>query len=192
MPPETSPDPSPGPIDTQVTRRVPNLEEINWKKRALDAEAALDGAKKELAAVTERCATHERNIESIAKASADAEAAAAHERAIVDALAPHHPIDAALCATLIERELDREAPESGVNDGEIASRLGPIVTTLVADRPYLFRAPMRTSSHTLAGATMAGAPSGSGRDPLDSALDEARSSGSRSHLLRYLRLRRGA
>ncbi len=190
MPPEASPDPSPGPIDTPIARRVPNLEEINWKKRALDAEAALEATKKELAAATERCATHERNIESITKAQAEAESAAARERAILDALSPHHPIDATLCTTLIERELERTTPEA--TNPDLASRLAPIVAALVADRPYLFRAPTRATSHPSAGATMAGAPSGPGQDPLDSALDEARSSGSRSQLLRYLRLRRGA
>lgn len=194
MPPESGPDPSPGPVETPNARRVPNLEEINWKKRALDAEAALEAAKKELAAANERCDTHERNIESITKAQAEADAAAARERALADALAPHHPIDAALCATLIEREIERELERGGQESdgGDIASRLGPIVAALVADRPYLFRAPSRATAHASGGATMAGAPSGPGPDPLGSALEEARSSGSRSQLLRYLRLRRGA
>lgn len=198
MPPESNPGPGPGPgpIDLPPARRVPNLEEINWKKRALDAEAALEAAKTELAAVTERCATHERNIESITKLQAEAEATAARERAISDALSPHHPIDAALCATLIEREIERELEREGAEGdglaGDLASRLGPVVTKLVADRPYLFRAPTRTAAHPSAGATMAGAPVEPGSNPIESALDEARSSGSRSQLLRYLRLRRGA
>lgn len=192
MPPEAGPDPSPGPIEAPLARRVPNLEEINWKKRALEAEAALEAARAELEAVSERCATHERNIESIAKAQAESEAEAARERGIADALAPHDPIDAALCAILVERELEQEPPEGEPARGDLGARIADAVARLATERPYLFRAHARSSSHASAGATMARLSGTPTRDPIDDALEEARASGGRSQLLRYLRLRRGA
>ncbi len=179
------PGPGPGPIDVSVERRVAHVEEISWKKRALEAESALEAAKREIDALTERCATHERNIESVTRARAEAEEAARRERLIGDAIDAHHPIDGELCATLVERELEREGAGEGV---DLAARLGPIVSRLAAERPYLFRAPTRAPG----GAAMAGAPAGPGREPLEDALEEARASGSRTQLLRYLRLRRGA
>ncbi|MBX3318017.1 MAG: hypothetical protein KF902_14270 [Phycisphaeraceae bacterium] len=187
-----SPDPipDPNPIEPPAPRRAPHLDEINWKKRALDAEAALEAARAELEAVSERCATHERNIESIAKAQAESEAEAARERGIADALAPHHPIDAALCAILVERELEQEPPDGEPAMGDISVRIAGAVARLTTERPYLFRANARSVSH--AGATMARLSGTPARDPIDDALEEARSSGSRSQLLRYLRLRRGA
>lgn len=187
-----SPDPipDPNPIEPPAPRRAPHLEEINWKKRALDAEAALEAARAELEAVSERCATHERNIESIAKAQAESEAQAARERGIADALAPHHPIDAALCAILVERELEQEPREGEPARGDLGERIAGAVERLTTERPYLFRTHARPASH--ASATMARLSGTPTRDPIDDALEEARSSGSRSQLLRYLRLRRGA
>lgn len=192
MTPEAGPGPGPGPIEVSVERRVPRAEEIDWKRRALEAERGLEEAKREIAQLTERCATHERNIESIARARVEAEEMEQRERLIAGALAGHHPIDGALCATLIERELERaevEGKEAGGSpETELAARLPTIVARLVQERPYLFRAPTRAAM----GAAMAGAPSGGAREPVDDALEEARASGGRAQLLRYLRLRRGA
>lgn len=195
MAPEAGPGPGPGPIEVSVERRVPRVEEIDWKRRALEAERALEDAKKEISLLAERCATHEQNIESITRARAEAEESERRERLIASALAGHHPIDAALCVTLIERELERatvEVKEASGSDGspetELAERLPSVVARLVQERPYLFRSPARASG----GAAMAGAPTAAAREPIDDALEEARASGGRTQLLRYLRLRRGA
>lgn len=183
MPVDPNPGGEPTPIN-QPARRVP-AEEINWKKRALDAEAALASAQAEVAALTERCATHEKNLQSIARAKQEADRAAARERTIAEALGPHNPIDATLCATLLERDL---APDA---DGPaLTESIGPLVARLASERPYLFRA-AATPPATL-GATMAGEPGAPAHSSIDDAMEEARASGDRTQLLRYLRLRRGA
>lgn len=186
MPPDPAPGGEPTPVN-QSARHIP-IEEINWKKRALDAEAALAAAQAEVQTLTDRCATHEKNIQSITKASEEARVAADRERLIAEALAPHHPLDAALCATLIERELERAG--QGVEDvtPDLGAALGPIVGRLASERPYLFRASARAAP----GATMAGEPGAPAHTPIEDALDDARSSGGRAQLLKYLRLRRGA
>lgn len=183
MPVDPNPGGEPTPIN-QPARRVPT-EEINWKKRALDAEAALASAQAEVASLTERCARHEKNLESITRAKEDADRAAARERAIAQALAPHDPIDASLCATLLERDLGPDADASA-----LASSIGPLVARLATERPYLFRA--ATPSAATHGAAMAGEPGAPAHSPIDDAMEEARASGGRTQLLRYLRLRRGA
>lgn len=188
MPPS---DPNPGGEPTpiqQPSRPAPNVQEIDWKQRALDAEAALAVAQQEVRTLTEACATHERNIESITRAKAEADEAASRERTIAEALAPHRPIDGDLCATLIERELERESIDNASSAFDLASRLGPIVAKLATDRPYLFRTPTRSAP----GAAMAREPGAPARTPVEDALDEARTDGSRTTLLKYLRVRRGA
>lgn len=193
MPPEAGPGPDPTPLDGGA-RRATNVDELSWKKRALDAEASLERARAEIAKLTERCGTHERNLESIAKAKSEADAARARAEAIAGALDAHHPIDGALCATLIERELESGGGAKGSDPAEgFGSRLGPIVARLVAERPYLFRAAARAAprSDPRAGGAMAGASAGAEPDPIADALEEARISGGRAQLLRYLRMRRG-
>ncbi len=176
------PGPGPEPIPTHPTQRRPRpIEEIEWKDRALKAEAALDAAQKELAALTERCATHERNLQSVAAAHAQAQAEAQREKAMTDALAPLNPIDPDLCLTLLERELEGAPPD------DARSLAISAAARLASERPYLFRAPAR-----VAGAAMAGEPGEPRRTPIEDALEEARTSGNRTQLLKYLRLRRGA
>ena len=181
MPPEADPGPEPIPTDTPARRPRP-IEEIEWKDRALKAEAALEAAAAQIETLTERCATHERNIESITRTRAEADAEALRVRALADALAPHHPIDPDLCATLIEREI------GDVEPSDLASGAARAAARLASERPYLFRPPPRTR----AGAAMAGEPGAPTRTPTEDALEAARTTGDRAHLLRYLRLRRGA
>jgi hypothetical protein len=174
-----SPPRSTSPCVAFPPRRSTGRSERSTPRRPLTAAQA------EVASLTERCATHEKNLESITRAKEEAERAETRDRAIAGALSPLNPIDASLCATLLERDLAPDADASA-----LAESIGPLAARLASERPYLFRSP--TPGRPTHGATMAGEPGAPAHSPIDDAMEEARASGGRTQLLRYLRLRRGA
>lgn len=181
----------PIPVDAAPERPPANLDEIDWKQRALAAEAALEEARRDVATLTQKCETLEFNLASVVRAHAEAE----RQREIESSLAPHNPVDLDLCRTLIERELAGLTPRGGSSGEPGASEaseskpdIAALVAGLVASKPYLFRPEARG----VRGSAMAPAASSSPTLEIDDALDTARTTGDRSHLLRYLRLRRGA
>lgn len=140
-------------------------EELEWKARALEAE-------------------HE--VEELEKRVARLEAELAGEREAVDEAERQREIERQLReARAIDLETARLLTESavaGMDEPDVARA----VAELRKSKPYLFAPSVGAGTGVMAGHIAHG-----GRNELACAAEEARSSGDRRALLRYLRLKRG-
>ena len=146
---------------------VPISEEVIWKSKAEDAE--------------DRIAELEARVHEL-----EGELEAAH--ASCKAVERRGQIDMELTAA---RAIDLETARL-LTEATIAEMDEPDVSIAVRElcdrKPFLFAGRQRGMS---GGVSMGPALSGSGDDELMSMARQARSSGDRSELLRYLRVRRG-
>lgn len=140
-------------------------EEIEWKARALDAE---------------------KLVEELQGQVARLEGELAGEREAVDAAEQRRQIEQQLReARAIDLETARLLTESAVqamDEPDVARA----VSELRRSKPFLFAPSVSAGT-----AVMAGHIAGGGKNELACAAEDARSSGDRRALLRYLRLKRG-
>lgn len=139
-------------------------EELVWKARAIRAETRVSELEQRIAEI-------ETQLEQLRAASAKAE----RERELEVELGMAEAIDIETARLLAEHLM--------ASDGSMS--IADAVAHLKQTKPFLFRtSPRRT--------VMSGQVASNGRDVLEDLADEARSSGDRTALLRYLRARRGA
>ncbi|GAB4384306.1 MAG: hypothetical protein Kow0022_06460 [Phycisphaerales bacterium] len=139
-------------------------EELVWKARAIRAETRVSELEQRIAEI-------ESQLEQLRAANARAE----RERELEVELGMAEAIDIETARLLAEHLMAADESMS----------IADAVAHLRQTKPFLFRtSPRRT--------VMSGQVTPSGRDVLEDLADEARSSGDRTALLRYLRARRGA
>ena len=157
---------SPPPADSQRPRAIGELE---WKDRAVEAERELADAQQELKAALEELQTLR-----------DAVAGLEMSREIDQQLVRARAIDLETARLLVQREMERmESPDIARAVGELRR-----------SKPFLFG---QGSGSAFIGALGSGASAGvsaSALNQIDEAAEEARRSGDRRALLRYLRMRR--
>jgi len=136
--------------------------ELEWRARALKAEARVQ----ELETLAAELA------QKLERAQADA-AAAERKRQIEKALGDTGAIDLETASLLVENAI------GGVAAPDVAGT----VAELRRRKPFLFGAASRASA-------MSGVPGSAAPDSLSAAADEARTTGDRGALLRYLRMKR--
>lgn len=155
---------SPPPADNQRPRAIGELE---CKDRAVEAERELADAQQELKAAIEEL-----------QALRDAVAGLEMSREIDQQLVRARAIDLETARLLVQRELERmESPDIARAVGELRR-----------SKPFLFG-----QGSGFIGALGSGASAGvsaSALNQIDEAAEEARRSGDRRALLRYLRMRR--
>ncbi|RMH11872.1 MAG: hypothetical protein D6695_08110 [Planctomycetota bacterium] len=139
-------------------------EEVVWKARAVRAEARV-------AELEERIAAFESELNRM-RAEFDA---TEKKRQIELELSLAEAIDVETAALLIERAIE------GAAEPDIAAAVAELKQT----KPFLFRS-------SSAGSVMSGHIATNSRDVLGDLADEAKQTGDRAALLRYLRARRGA
>ena len=148
--------------ETAVTVDPPEItDELVWKNRALDAEREVEELKLELA---------------------ETAAQLGQARAALDAAEREHELEAQLHrAGVVDAETARALIGPRVEAGEgVASVLAELRRT----KPFLF-------GEAYGARGSIGGVSGGGIDPAEVAAEQARQSGDRRALLKYLRLRRG-
>lgn len=147
-----------------VETKPPVSEEINWRSRALEAESRLADVERSLAEL---------------RAALDQSRAALEQnqrrRAIDLAASAAGAIDVDAAAILIEAALQ----------GRPADELTGVVEDMRRSRPFLFE-------HAPPPASVMSAEPSRGGETLATLADEARASGDRKALLRYLQARRSA
>ena len=173
--PEEFANPRPGILDTQVeeVKRVPVIEAIRYRKRAQAAEKQVEDLQEQLALVEEHL--HETKVQ-IDDAQRDQEI----HQALVDAGA----MDVDTARLLVQKVLDEGTGDSG------GCGIEEVVRVVRERKPFLFRADSTESNNS---AVMGGhlRPLHTQRaTPLHHAASEARHSGRKQDLLRYMRLRR--
>ncbi len=136
--------------------------ELDWRARALKAEARAEQLETLAAELAQKLE------------AAQARAAAMERRQQVEkTLSEHGAIDLETTSLLLDSAL-----------GEGGADIAGAVADLRRRKPFLFGAPARHSA--MSGMSEPAAP-----DALASAAEEARASGDRNALLRYLRMKRG-
>ncbi|KAA0215522.1 MAG: hypothetical protein DYG94_07440 [Leptolyngbya sp. PLA3] len=150
--------------ESPVASHAALTEELVWKARAVRAESRVG----ELEA---RIAQIEQEMEELRTTSVQQQ----RNRDMALELALAEAIDAETASLLVERVM------AGDESLDVAAAVAEVKRT----KPFLFRGPARRS-------VMSGQPISEGRDVLSGLADEAKASGDRAALLRYLRARRGA
>lgn len=143
-------------------------EEINWRGRALEAEGKLAELEKALA-----------DLRSTLEETRDALDANERRREIELAASGAGAIDVETAVMLIETAMKDRAPEE----------LGAVIEQVKRSKPFLFEE--RRAPATVSAGVMSPEPSRGG-EALAALAEEARASGDRRALLRYLQARRGA
>lgn len=139
-------------------------EDLVWKARAVRAETRVGELEQRLSDI-------ESELADLRSHAADAE----RRRELETELVLAEAVDVETAGVLVERMMSSDE-SIGVSDA---------VAQLKKTKPFLFRGPVRRS-------VMSGQVTSPARDVLGDLADEARSTGDRSALLRYLRARRGA
>lgn len=145
-----------------VESRTPVSDEINWRSRALEAESKLAEVERSLA---ELRAALEQTRAALDQTQ--------RRRAIELAAGAAGAIDIDAAAILIEAALQ----------GRPADELAAVIDDMRRTRPFLFE-------HTPPPASVMSAEPSRGGETLATLADEARASGDRRALLRYLQARR--
>lgn len=150
---------------------VPVSEEVIWKNRAMEAEEALSAAKERIAALEGELAQANESVKQVER------------RGQIDL-----ELTAAKAVDLETARLLTEATISQMDEPDVSVA----VRELCDRKPFLF-AGDRQGVH-VGGVSMGPGYSsgvGDGSHELESIASQARSSGDRGELLRYLRVRRG-
>ncbi|MBY0111458.1 MAG: hypothetical protein K2Y21_01450 [Phycisphaerales bacterium] len=142
-------------------------EEINWRGRALEAEGKLSELERALA-----------DLRSTLEQTRDALDANERRRQIEIAVAGAGAIDVETVTMLIDAAMKDRPPEE----------LATVIEQIQRQKPFLFES--RTAAATTAGAGVMSAEVSSGGDALAALAEEARATGDRRALLRYLQARR--
>lgn len=174
MPGEVGEDGPVGQVQVQVQAESgpPISAETTWRGRALQAEESSRSLEEQLSQI--------RGELDRAKSEA---AAARRAREIESAVAAAGAIDVEIAALLVEAALKRDPDKP----------LGVIIAELRRRKPLVFRSAGEAGIlSAVAGGAMAAAPrEGPPGAALAGLMEEARRSGDRGALLRYLRARRG-
>ena len=158
---------------SEEMKLVPVSEAIRYRKRAQAAEKQVEELKGQLTHVEEHLCETKKQID-------DARAEQEVRLALIDADA----VDVETARLLVQNMLDENAEGEGNPD------IGQIVRTIRERKPFLFRTERSVQDN---GSVMGGhlRPQQIHRaTPLHHAASEARNSGRRQDLLRYMRLRR--
>lgn len=139
-------------------------EDLVWKARAVRAETRVGELEQRLSDI-------ESELADLRSQAAEAE----RRRELESELALAEAVDVETTGMLVERLMSSDE----------SLTLADAVAQLRKSKPFLFRGSARSS-------VMSGQVNASARDVLGDLADEARASGDRSALLRYLRARRGA
>lgn len=180
-PSRAAPEPSENPEPKQPHEpRVPPSEPADaW---------ALDRARKELAALRERATRSEEAASASTARANELEATLAQARAEAEAVRRGREIDQELIeGGAVDLETTRLLAEAAVARMERPD-IAAAVRELKRRKPFLFRG-MGIGAPTAARFPDDGAPKSNGS--IDDASEEARTSGDRMALLRYLRMKRG-
>lgn len=160
----TPPDPE------ATTTRPPVTEEIDWRARALNAEAKLVQSESALNDAHNKLSQIESDLAREKQA-----------RLIDRSLAGAGVIDTEVASLMLDSML-ASRPDAGTN-------IGPLIDELRAKKPFLFESalPMRSAP---AASAMSPAIATTPSDTLSDLANEARATGDRRSLIRYLRARR--
>ena len=154
----------------EVVNDVAISEEVIWKSRAQDAEEKVDG-------LESRVVDLEGQLASANDAVKTVERRGEIDRELVAAKA----VDLETARLLTEAVIgEMDSPDVAIAVRELCDR-----------KPFLFACKRQSAHGVNAGLAMGPASVRNGTDELESMASSARSSGDRSELLRYLRVRRG-
>ncbi|HEX8877278.1 MAG TPA: hypothetical protein VF777_11045 [Phycisphaerales bacterium] len=146
-------------------------EEINWRGRALEAEGKLSELEKALA-----------DLRSTLEQTRDALDANERRREIELAASGAGAIDVETAVMLIETAMKDRAPEE----------LSTVIEQVKRSKPFLFEERHVPAGAGLASSGVMSSEPSRGGEALAALAEEARASGDRRSLLRYLAARRGA
>lgn len=151
------------------TGRPPVIPDIDWRTRALDAESKLVVSKSALADLRTKLSEAQTNLAREKQA-----------RVVDRALAGAGVIDAEVASLMLDSML-ASRPDAGTN-------IAPLIEELRTTKPFLFESglPARTAAPSVMSAAISTTPA----DSLNDLAEQARATGDRRSLLRYLRARR--
>ncbi|MDX9911634.1 MAG: hypothetical protein RBS39_07380 [Phycisphaerales bacterium] len=159
-------------MDTADVHPAPPVEELEWRRRALEAEEKLGACEAKIAEL-------EKERDALVEAEAKASRRADIHRELMEEGAHDLEVGCLLTESCLAR-MDEPDVKAAVAD-------------LKRDRPYLFRAlELDEGDVSSVGSAMSGAVEHAPHALIGRVADEARESGDRRLLLRYLRMRRGA
>lgn len=163
-------DPGSTPPENEPTR-PPVSPDIDWRARALEAESQL--------AASESALTDARTKLSQVQADLAREKQA---RVVDRALAGAGVIDTEVASLMLDSML-ASRPDAGTN-------IAPLIEELRTTKPFLFESslPVRPAAPSVMSAAIPATPA----DSLNDLAEQARATGDRRSLLRYLRARRAS